>query len=239
MASATGIPEQNPALAEEEPLLGRPGDATQKPDQGLQYNLVTGTAILAQAGAWILAALVWAAVFEHPFIFFSYHPLLNSAATLLLVQGALVLQPTASQKDKVHGAYVHSITNTLAVAGFIAGLIIMEMNKASHPETRFQSVHGKMGLVAYIIIFAQWLVGFAQFFVPQVFGGVDNAKSMYKYHRWVGYILTVYILAVIAAATSTGYNKNVLHIKLWAVIVSAVLVLLGVVPRIKKHKLGL
>ena len=59
------------------------------------------------------------------------------------------------------------------------------------------------------------------------------------YTRWGGYILTVYILAVIAAATSTGYNKNVLHIKLWAVIVSAVLVLLGVVPRIKKHKLGL
>jgi hypothetical protein len=43
MASATGIPEQNPALQESEPLLGRPGDATQKPGQGLQFNLFTGT----------------------------------------------------------------------------------------------------------------------------------------------------------------------------------------------------
>lgn len=76
MASATGIPEQDPARREEEPLLGRPGDATQLPEQGLQFNFITGTgrtsmdgvpttvltqntAILAQAGAWILAALVW------------------------------------------------------------------------------------------------------------------------------------------------------------------------------------
>jgi len=238
MASATGIPEQNPALQEEEPLLGRPGDVTQRPGQGLQFNFVTGTAILAQAGIWILTALVWAAIFEHDFIFFSYHPLLNSAATLLLVQGVLVLQPTAAQKDKVNGAYVHFILNTLGVAGLIAGLVIIEKNKASHPETRFQSIHGKMGLVAYILILIQWLVGFAQFYTPQVFGGVDNAKALYKYHRAAGYILQVYILAVIAAATQTPFNQNVLHIKLWAVIVAAILVLMGVIPRIKKHKFG-
>ncbi len=61
--------------------------------------------------------------------------------------------------------------------------MIIERNKASHPETRFQSIHGKMGLVAYILILIQWLVGFAQFYTPQVFGGVDNAKALYKYHR--------------------------------------------------------
>ena len=66
----------------------------------------------------------------------------------------------------------------------IAGLVVIEMNKASHPETRFQSIHGKMALVAYIIIFLQWLIGFAQFYTPAlVFGTVDRAKSIYKYHR--------------------------------------------------------
>ena len=75
------------------------------------------SAILAQAGIWILTALVWASVLENNFIFFSYHPLLNSAAVLLFVQGTLVLQPTAAQKDKVNGTYVHSILNTLGVAG--------------------------------------------------------------------------------------------------------------------------
>jgi hypothetical protein len=43
MASATGIPEQDPTTTagEDEPLLGRPGDASQTTD-GLQYNLVLG-----------------------------------------------------------------------------------------------------------------------------------------------------------------------------------------------------
>jgi hypothetical protein len=74
MASATGIPEQVPASSEQEPLLGRPGDASQKTGQPLYANLYIGTAILAQVGVWIMAALVWAAVFEHDVIFFSYHP---------------------------------------------------------------------------------------------------------------------------------------------------------------------
>lgn len=45
MASATGIPEQNhPTMesGEEEPLLGRPGDASQQEGKGLQFNLVIG-----------------------------------------------------------------------------------------------------------------------------------------------------------------------------------------------------
>ncbi|KIV95151.1 hypothetical protein PV10_02833 [Exophiala mesophila] len=239
MASATGIPESNPALEEQEPLLGRPGDATQLQGQRLPWNLVTGTAILAQAGIWILTALVWASVLENDIIFFSYHPLLNSAAVLLLVQATLVLQPTAAQKDKIQGTYVHSVLNTLGVAALIAGLVVIEMNKASHPETRFQSTHGKVALLVYILIFIQWLVGLAQFFTPNlVFGSVDKAKSVYKYHRISGYVLTVLFLVVVALATDTAFNHNVLHMKLWAVLVSSALVLIGVVPRIKKRKLG-
>jgi hypothetical protein len=47
------------------------------------------------------------------------------------------------------------------------------------------------------------------------------------------------MLATVCAATQTTFNKNVLHIRLWAVLVAAVLVVAGVAPRIKKHKLGL
>ena len=54
-----------------------------------------------------------------------------------------------------------------------------------------------------------------------------------------GYVLTTYFLAVACAATQTTFNKNVLHIRLWAVLVASVLVLVGVIPRIKKRKLGL
>jgi hypothetical protein len=45
MASATGIPEQRVSTsAEDEPLLGRPGDASQQEGQGIQYNFVLGEA---------------------------------------------------------------------------------------------------------------------------------------------------------------------------------------------------
>ncbi len=77
MASATGIPEQNPAQqgrGEDEPLLGRAGDASQQDGKGIQFNFVlgrpqhrpfrnlsltspTGTAIIAQAGIWIVRPL--------------------------------------------------------------------------------------------------------------------------------------------------------------------------------------
>ncbi len=104
---------------------------------------------------------------------------------LLFVQGVLVLQPTATQKDKVTGAYVHATLNTAAVAVAVAGLVVIEMNKASHPETRFQSVHGKMALLAYILIGIQWSVGVAMFFLQGSVVDVDRAKSVYKYHRYV------------------------------------------------------
>ena len=173
-------------------------------------------------------------------IFFDAHPLLNSAGILLLTQGVLILQPTASQKQKIQGTYVHSALSLVGVGALIAGLVVIEMNKASHPETRFTSIHGIMGLVTYILIFSQYFVGVAQFFLPElVFGSVDKAKSVYKYHRWSGYVILLVMLATVCAATQTTFNKKVLHIRLWAVLVACVLVIAGVAPRIKKHKLGL
>lgn len=85
----------------------------------------------------------------------------------------------------------------------------------------------------------QGFIGFTQYFVPQLYGGEANAKKIWKYHRASGYLVFVLMLATVAAATQATYNKNVLGIKLWAVLVAAVLTLAGIVPRIKKQKLGL
>jgi hypothetical protein len=67
---------------------------------------------------------------------------------------------------------------------------------------------------------------------------IFDVCSLADEDRVSGYVLAVYMLAVVGAATQTSYNENVLHIKLWAVVVASILVLAGVVPRIKKHKLG-
>ena len=82
-------------------------------------------------------------------------------------------------------------------------------------------------------------MGITQYYTPGLYGSVDNAKSVYKYHRMSGYVLLVLSFCTVAAATQTDFNKGVLHIQLWAVIVAAVITLVGVVPRIKKQKLGL
>ena len=46
MASATGTPESNPTTSqrgnEDEPLLGRAGDASQQDGKGIQFNFVLG-----------------------------------------------------------------------------------------------------------------------------------------------------------------------------------------------------
>ncbi|KAK2812759.1 hypothetical protein FQN50_001088 [Emmonsiellopsis sp. PD_5] len=261
MASATGIPEQPPASIdgtdEQEPLLGRPGDVSQKLNESIFTNLVTGTATVAQAGIWILAALVWNGIFSHELIFFSPHPvsissstistaklttpslqLLNSASILLTTQAILLLQPTHTPAQKHTGTLSHFALLALANLSFISALIIIELNKASHPETRFRSPHAIMGLVTYILIFLQAAVGVAQYFVPRaVFGSVDRGKAVYKYHRVSGYVVLVMELATVAAATQTDYNKVILHIPLWAVLVASVLVVGGVGARIKKQKM--
>jgi hypothetical protein len=163
--------------------------------------------------------------------------LLNSTGLLLLTQSILILQPTHTPSQKIYGTHLHFLIHLLGISCLLTGLIIIEINKGSH--ARFTSVHGCMGLITYILILLQALVGFAQFYIPkQVFGSVDKGKAVYKYHRMGGYLVLLMGLATVCAATQTSYNLTTLNIQLWAVIVAGVLVVAGVGSRIKKQKIG-
>lgn len=177
-------------------------------------------------------------MFLHPLILFSAHPLLNSTALLAIVQAILILQPTHTQSQKRRGTLAHFALNSLAIDLLLAGLVIIEYNKFAHKGTHFESPHAILGLITYIIIFSQSVVGSTAYFLPKIYGSEDAAKALYKWHRLSGYFILLMLLATVAAATQTDYNKNVLHIKLWSTLVAAVLILVGVVPRIKKQKFG-
>merc|ERR1712070_622217 len=209
---------QQPSTGEEEPLLGGVGDATQQ-QRPIYHNFVLGTGVVAQAGAWMLAAIVWGSVFSHDLILFSVHPLLNSAAVLFFVQGILILQPTHTAAQKKQGTYTHAALNDVAVLAAVAGLVVIEYNKIDHGGTHFESPHAILGLVTYILIALQAIVGITQYFTPGLYGGVDNAKALYKYHRVGGYI-------------------TLLLMQLWAVVVASVIIVVGVGARIKRSKFG-
>ncbi|KAH0562924.1 hypothetical protein GP486_002507 [Trichoglossum hirsutum] len=238
MASAPRVPaEQRPS--EDEPLLGRAGDVLQEDGKGIQYNVVIGTAVLAQVGIWVLVAVIWTGIFTHELIVFSAHPLLNSSGILLLTQSILILQPTHTPEQKRQGTAVHFTINFFASSSLLAGLAVILYAKIAHNGAHLESPHAVLGLVSYVFLLLQSAVGFTQYYTPQLYGGVDKAKKVYKYHRMSGYVLLVLLLATVSAATKTYHIKHVIKIKLWAVLVPAVLVLVGVLPRIKKQKLGI
>ncbi|KAI9746157.1 MAG: hypothetical protein M1818_000838 [Claussenomyces sp. TS43310] len=261
MASANSIPDAHPQqidpqsaeLGDDEPLLGRAGGASQPEGRALFHNLIIelgilksnpsltdpGTAVIAQGGLILLTAIVWASIFLHPLSLFSAHPLLNSSGIFIFAESILLLQPTHTPEQKRRGTIAHAVLNTLAADALLAGLVIIEYNKFAHDAIHFTSPHGILGLITYIFLAIQVLIGFTQYFVPQLYGSADTAKAMYKWHRLSGYIVLSMMLATVAAATETDTGKGFLKLKLWAVLVSAALVLIGVLPRIKKQKLGL
>lgn len=267
MAAASAVPNHriDSGLSEDSPLLGGPGDVSQPVGHSLFSNVwigtpftsspllsslyphfptntsptLPGTGIIAQFGVIILTSLVWASVFLHPPLsLFSFHPLFNSSAILILTESILLLQPTHTAAQKLAGARAHFVLNNIALDLLIAAFVIIEYNKFAHAAYHFTSVHGVLGLITYITLLAQSSVGITMYFVPSLYGGEDRAKAIYKWHRLSGYTVLTMMLATVAAATQTETGMDFLKLRLWAVLLCAVLILAGVLPRIRKSKFG-
>ena len=82
-------------------------------------------------------------------------------------------------------------------------------------------------------------MGLTQFYAPGLYGGVEQAKRVYRWHRGSGYVVVTLGLVTVCAATQTETGGGTLGIRLWAMIVTSVLILVGIVPRIRRSKLGL
>ena len=195
------------------------------------YTIVNrneGTAPLTQIGLLALMAIVWTGVLSQKLILFTAHPILNSLGIILIFESALLLQPTHTAHQKQRGAVAHSILNGLAFLYFLAAFIVIFYNKAAHNGTHFESPHAILGITTYVILLIQALVGFTQYYTPSLYGGADNAKAIYKYHRISGYIVSMLLLATLVAATYTTFNINVIHISRIAIGFAAGFVLIGI-----------
>jgi hypothetical protein len=164
--------------------------------------------------------------------------LLNTAGLLLSLQATLALQPTHTPAQKRTGTLVHALAHLVGTAALTAGLVVIELNKAGPGHEHFASAHARLGLAFYALVYVQLLVGFTQYWVPQLYGGVDRAKAVYKYHRGAGYAVTALGLAAVCAASWTTYGLGVAHLQHWALIVASLLVVVGVGARVRLSKFG-
>lgn len=114
--------------------------------------------------------------------------------------------------------------------------MIIEYNKFDHGVNHFTSAHGRLGLTTYILILLQALVGVTQFYFPGLYGGVEKAKRVYRWHRASGYVLLLLLLVTVAAAALTETGRDVLGLRLGHVGGAAVLVAVGVAARIRPGK---
>ncbi|CUS15596.1 unnamed protein product [Tuber aestivum] len=231
---AQDTPQDTPQAAtassasEQEPLLGRPGDVAQGEDESLLHNLVAGTSPLAQVGGLVLVGLVWGVVFTHRILVpFSLHPLLNSLAILFALEAILVLQPTHTTDQKRKGTYAHASFAALAALCFYGALASVLVHKKRTGLPHFESPHAILGVIIYSVLLVQAFIGFTQYFVPGLYGGVGNARAIYKYHRVSGYFLLTLFLVNVILATSTYYAGNILGLKAWGVILVSILVVAG------------
>ena len=200
----------------------------------------SGTAVLAEAASILLVASVWASVFlNKPPALFSVHPLAQSLGLAILIQGILILQPTHTGAQKKVGARVHAGLNAAALVCFVVGVGAIEANKVQGGLAHFHSVHAYLGVIASVWQLLQVLVGFTMWATPALYGGDANARSVWKYHRASGYGLLLLYAATVLSATQTAFVIAALGLKLWAMIVVVVLLVVGIFPRVKKHKLGL
>lgn len=103
------------------------------------------------------------------------------------------------------------------------------------------SVHGKLGLFVFIYLFVQVVFGATIGLIPiTIYGSLDKAKKLWKYHRILGYIL----LLLLWITTQLGvradymynnlYNPYLIHLH-W---LSLALVFVGLFYRIRVSKLG-
>lgn len=220
------------------PLLRQPFSHQPVRDP-LTRNLWIDVGILAQIGVLALVISIWAAVISKPLILFSGHPLAQSLAVAVLTQAILILQPTHEAEQKRLGQRAHALINLTAFLLFVIGVTIIEVNKFRSNGPHWHSLHGILGILVSILILIQYLVGFTMWAIPALYGGTDNAKAIWKFHRASGYFIYVVLLATILSAVWTDYNKNVLGLAWWHILIIVVILLVGVLLRINVAKFGI
>lgn len=199
----------------------------------------TGTGVIAQLGVLVTVIPIWITVLRNDIILFSGHPLAQSLGVVAVVQSILVLQPTHTASQKRLGQLVHAGLHLFSLVALVAGTVVIEYNKISNGLSHFRSPHAYIGVATLAVLALQYLVGFTMWATPALYGGESGARAVWKYHRWSGYFALVLLMASVVSSAKTDLMEKVQKLDFYLVLAGCALILMGVIPRIKKQKLKL
>lgn len=175
--------------------------------------------VVAMVSAITFLVVTWIVTFTSgtSFYWFGWHPLLESLSIALFTYGILTLQPTAHPRTKAAGLTRHQLA--MIVIGFpvaFLGYAAIFANKVMHDHPHFTSWHGTFGLITFIFMVVQIVLGGGSvWFDGALFGGNPKAKLVWKYHRAVGY--TAFSLCLITAHLGGAWSNFAVNNSWWVV----------------------
>ncbi|PHZ16289.1 uncharacterized protein RHIMIDRAFT_197516 [Rhizopus microsporus ATCC 52813] len=191
-------------------------------------------------GLALFIALIGSVLVRIPFNVFTFHPIFMTLFIVLLTEGIALLQPTSTSEEKRKGLYYHALIQSTSYLSAIIGFSFIFYNKVISNKSHFESLHGKLGLFVFVYLFIQLLFGITITLTPTLYGSIDKAKSLWKYHRILGYalLLLVWFTSQLGVRADYMYN-NLYDIKLiylhW---LSLTFVVAGLVYRTRTRKWG-
>ncbi|CAO3696700.1 unnamed protein product [Rhizopus stolonifer] len=192
-------------------------------------------------GLVLFVGLTGSVVIRIPFSAFTFHPVFMMLFIVLMTEGIVNLQLTTTATEKKVGLKYHAWIQSGSYLSAIVGVSFIFYNKVISNKPHFESVHGKLGLFVFIYLFVQVVFGVTIGLMPiTIYGSLDKAKKLWKYHRTLGYILLllVWVTAQLGVRAdymySNLYNPYLIHLH-W---LSLALVLVGLFYRTRVSKLG-
>jgi len=171
---------------------------------------------------------------------FTYHPILQSLGVSCFAYGILTLQPTSRPRSKSEGLVRHQLAMGFGLLCIILGTSAIVANKNINHSDHFVSTHAKFGLLAFVWILFQVIIGAGSvWFDGKLFGGGMKAKSIWKYHRLSGYVLfPLLILTSSLGGWSRWATKHSLFsTRIIAYTLFPLILLLSVLFRIRPSKM--
>ncbi|CCO30690.1 hypothetical protein BN14_04720 [Rhizoctonia solani AG-1 IB] len=154
----------------------------------------------------------------------------------------MTLQPTLSAASKEAGRARHQKFQLgLGFPLILMGSISVIVHKEKMGWPHFTSLHSKVGLVTLILLVLQAVAGAASLWGKGVaVGGEDRGKSLWKWHRLLGYmILPMLLVTVLLGGTTTYWAKMNTNLagRIVAYYVAPAYALIALWGRVRIHKM--